>query len=299
MTTTYRGRFAPTPSGPLHFGSLTVALASWLDARNHDGEWWLRIDDIDPPREQPGAADMICRQLEQFGLHWDRKVTQRPRHALYQQAIDQLLQQGDAFYCRLSRTDLEKHHHNQHPGSHVAVPPAPGTAIRLAVPDLPITLTDGFQPTRTVNLQQLGGAFVIRRRDGLFAYHLTTAVDEIDMGMTHIIRGADLLESTALQLHVMHCLGHTPPHYSHLPLVVDRGQKLAKSLGSASIGSKSSPALLLSALQAIGLPPDPALTNAPVADILCWGLHQWPRAQVPVEPVELRSLPHWSSSPQD
>lgn len=287
---TYRGRFAPTPSGPLHFGSLTVALASWLDARSHQGEWWLRIDDIDPPREQPGAADQICRQLEQYGLHWDKKIYQSQRLNLYQQAVNQLLTQGDAFYCALSRTDLETTYQNHHPGQRVAVTPAPNTAIRLTVPNTPITVFDHFRPPLEVNLQQLGGAFVIQRRDGLFAYHLATAVDDVEMGMTEIVRGADLLECTAHQIHIMQCLGHQPPNYDHLALIVDHGQKLAKSLGSASIGDKSNPALLIKALKAIGLTPDTTLTNAPVADILCWGIEQWPNAKVPIKPVDIVTL---------
>ena len=172
MNRPYRGRFAPTPSGPLHFGSLVTALAGWLDARYHGGQWLLRIDDLDPPRQQPGAVDTILRQLDAFQLHWDGEpVYQSRRSDRYQRAVDTLLAGGKAFYCTLSRKQLKALDHI-HPGPAVAQPPGPDRAVRLAVPDTPLWLDDRLQGRVHADLALEGGAFVIRRRDGLFGYQL-------------------------------------------------------------------------------------------------------------------------------
>lgn len=237
MTTPrYRGRFAPTPSGPLHFGSLVMALASWLDARRHQGEWLLRIDDIDPPREQPGAADRILQQLDAFALHWDGPVHyQSLRHEAYEEAVQQLLTKGDAFYCQLSRRDLEAIG-NLHPGKSMAVDHTEDTAIRLAVPPEPVCFDDRFQDRQCLHLGQHEGAFIIRRRDGLYAYQLACALDDADLAITDVVRGMDLLDSTPRQIHVLNRLGRALPRYGHLPVVLGaNGQKLSKSAGAAAI----------------------------------------------------------------
>jgi glutamyl-Q tRNA(Asp) synthetase len=285
----YRGRFAPTPSGPLHFGSLVTALASWLDARHSQGEWWLRIDDLDPPRQQPHATDTICRQLDSFGLHWDRKVLQSSRLAVYQAAVDQLLTSSHAFYCQLSRQQLADFPHG-HPGPSVAVPAGPDTAIRLVVDDSALLLHDLFQPPTHVNLQDQGGAFVIRRRDGFFAYHLACAVDDANLGMTHVLRGADLLPCTPQQQQIMRCLGKTPPLYGHLPLITRGGEKLSKSSGSASLDDLPPATQLHQALRLLGLSPPAALTNASVTAILAWGVEHWSREHLPTQPVDINNL---------
>ena len=284
----YRGRFAPTPSGPLHFGSLVAALASWLDARQQGGEWWLRIDDIDPPREAPGAATRICQQLEAHGLHWDKKLHQSTRHDRYQAAIDQLLAQGQAFYCRLSRQQLVDY--PQHPGISVAVAAASDTAIRLAVSSGNRRYQDLLLPDYQADLQALGGAFVIRRRDGLFAYHLACAIDDASLGMTHILRGADLRDATPQQQWIMQCLSLPLPAYGHLPLIVDGADKLSKSSGSASLRDDQAAAQLLRALTALGQQPPSQLQGAGVADILDWGVAHWSRARLPSGAIDIHRV---------
>lgn len=253
----YRGRFAPTPSGPLHLGSLVMAAASWLDARHHQGEWWLRIDDIDPPREQPGAADRIQRQLDAFALHWDGPVHfQSQRHDAYEQAVQRLLRDGHAFYCRLSRTELARYG-QLHPGPAVAVPDPHDAAVRLAVASIPLCFDDRFQGRCCYHLDQQEGAFVIRRRDGLYAYQLACALDDAELGITDVVRGMDLLDSTARQLHVMHCLQLSPPRYGHLPVVLGAdGTKLSKSAGAAAIDHGQARATLQQALAHLGLTVD-------------------------------------------
>ena len=269
----YCGRFAPTPSGPLHLGSLVTAVASWLDARYHGGHWLLRIDDIDPPREQPGAADLIQRQLDRFGLHRDGATLFQSRHSeRYQQAIDTLLHKGQAFYCQLSRSQLDELG-QQHPGASVAVAAAPDTAIRLSVTDQDLCFTDALCGRQCLNLEQAGGAFVIRRRDGLYAYQLACAVDDGDRTITHVLRGDDLLDSTFRQLQVMHALGLKPPHYGHLPVLRDAdGNKLSKSAGSAALDMDHPGPALQQALAHLGIAvPD----GAPVAEQLALARENW------------------------
>lgn len=260
MTTPcYRGRFAPTPSGPLHLGSLVMALASWLDARQQQGEWLLRIDDIDPPREVAGAADTILYQLDAFALHWDGPVHyQSQRLPAYASAVQQLLNSGDAFYCQLSRKELEVLG-NIHPGASLACHSSDDAAVRLAVPSTAICFDDRFQGQQCYRLDQQEGAFVIQRRDGYYAYQLACALDDADMAITDVVRGIDLIDSTPRQVHVLNCLQRTAPHYGHLPVVLDNnGKKLSKSCAAAAIKANQVPSTLQKALQLLGLEIEPA-----------------------------------------
>lgn len=291
----YRGRFAPTPSGPLHFGSLVAALASWLEARHAGGEWLVRVDDLDPPREVPGAADTILRQLETFGLYWDGAVRyQSQRHPAYQQAVDTLLDSDHAFHCRLTRKQLAALNHN-HPGISAAVPAADDTAIRLYVPDRELRYQDGIQGRISNNLHQDGGAFVIRRRDGLFGYQLACALDDADDGITHVLRGADLLDSTLRQRWLLECLGRPAPDYAHLPVVTDgRNLKLSKSAGSEALDPARASQLLTAALRCMGLQPPSDLQGASPATLLAWATahypdHQWPAGRQQPLPDELQA----------
>ena len=291
---TYRGRFAPTPSGPLHFGSLVAALASWLEARHAGGEWLIRVDDLDPPREVPGAADTILRQLETFGLHWDGPVRyQSQRHFAYQEAVDALLDRGYAFHCRLTRKQLAALNHN-HPGISASVPAAEDTAIRLQVPDRALSYQDGIQGAITNNLHRDGGAFVIRRRDGLFGYQLACALDDADDGITHVLRGADLLDSTLRQRWLLECLDRPAPEYAHLPVVSDgRNLKLSKSTGSEALDPTRASQLLTTALHCLGLQPPSDLQDERPAVLLAWGTahypdHQWPAGRQQPLPDELK-----------
>lgn len=277
---TYRGRFAPTPSGDLHQGSLLTAVASYLDARQAGGAWHLRIDDIDPPREVPGAADRIQHQLADHALHWDGSVQyQSHRHDAYAAAVDTLLASGHAFYCQLSRRQLADLG-GRHPGPTVAVDAGPGRAVRLAVPDEPVSFEDRLQGWQTLSLGEADGAFVIRRRDNLYAYQLACALDDADQGMTHILRGADLMDSTLRQLHVLDCLARPRPEYGHLPVLTDRdGNKLSKSAGAAALGNDAS-ANLYGALRMLSLDPPSTLLGAPCAEQLAWAISQWQPARL-------------------
>ena len=232
----YRGRFAPSPAGPLHLGSLVAALGSWLLARAAGGEWWVRIEDLDPPREVAGAAHQQLATLSAFGLQSDGPVAwQSQRSALYQHALEQLLADGRAFACHCSRSDLAASH-----GIHrscVATTRRTAAAIRLRVPDgTIIAFNDGLQGDVTQDVAQEVGDFVLKRADGLWAYQLAVVVDDAAQGMTDIVRGADLLDSTARQILLQRALGLPTPRYLHLPLLVDgQGHKLSKSSAAPAV----------------------------------------------------------------
>ncbi|WP_111658331.1 tRNA glutamyl-Q(34) synthetase GluQRS [Isoalcanivorax indicus] len=277
MAPDYRGRFAPTPSGPLHSGSLLTAVASYLDARQAGGTWLLRIEDLDPPREIPGAADIILRQLEDHGLAWDGPVQyQSQRQAAYAAALDQLHAQGMAFYCTLSRRQLAERG-GHHPGPAVATSPGPNRAVRLAVPETTLHFDDLLQGPQQSRLSTEDGAFVIRRRDGFYAYQLACALDDADSGITHVLRGIDLLESTFRQLWVLDCLSRPRPQYGHLPVLVDAsGEKLSKSAGAAALGNDHRDNLFR-LLSLLGLAPPPPLRHERCDAQLAWATTHWQR----------------------
>lgn len=286
----YRGRFAPTPSGPLHFGSLVTAVASWLDARAAGGVWLLRIDDLDPPREVPGAADRILHQLECHGLEWDERVRyQSQRNEAYASAVDHLLASGHAFRCRMTRKELQALD-NRHPGPSVATSD-PDSAVRAIVPDHLVHFHDRFQSACTFDLRQ-EGPFVIQRRDGLFGYQLACALDDADDRITHVVRGVDLLASTARQVLVLDYLGRDMPVYGHLPLVTDKeGRKLSKSAGSAALPDAPEDNLVR-ALRWLGAP----ASQGPVREQLDAALEWWRNSSsglrtVRTGPAPAQSLP--------
>ncbi|MFP1680822.1 tRNA glutamyl-Q(34) synthetase GluQRS [Alloalcanivorax sp. C16-2] len=282
MKRAYVGRFAPTPSGPLHFGSLVTALASWLDARHHGGRWLLRVDDLDPPRQQPGAVDTILHQLDRFGLHWDGAPLHQSRRAdAYDAAVERLLAGKQAFYCTLSRKQLQALD-NVHPGPAAAQPPGPDRAVRLTVPDAERCFEDRLQGRVCANLAREGGPFVIRRRDGLFAYQLACALDDADQGITDVVRGSDLLASTLRQLRVLECLAAPPPRYAHLPVIMDpTGGKMSKSAGAAALDPDHPAPALFAALACVGLAPEPALGRAGIDEQLAWARAHWRPALLP------------------
>lgn len=226
----YVGRFAPSPTGDLHFGSLVAALASWLAARAAGGDWRVRVEDLDPPREVPGAAARQLATLAAFGLHADGPVVyQSARGGHYQAALDRLLGAGLAFECHCSRSDLAATG-----GIHrqcVAHARRPDPAIRFRVPDgATVTFADAIQGTVTQDVANAVGDFVLRRADGPWAYQLAVVVDDAAQGVTDVVRGADLLDSTPRQVLLQRALALPTPRYAHLPLVVDAdGHKLSKS----------------------------------------------------------------------
>lgn len=236
LTPSYRGRFAPSPTGPLHLGSLLAALGSWLFARHAGGRWLIRIDDIDPPREVPGAAAQQLATLAAFGLHSDEPVLyQSQRGELYAQALQQLLEDGHAFACRCSRSDLEASA-GRHLGACVNHDPLRPTAIRLAVPEASLCFFDAIQGPFQQNLRVDVGDVVLRRADGFWAYQLAAVVDDADCAISHVVRGSDLLDSTPRQIWLQSCLRIDTPSYAHLPLVTDSlGRKLSKSLSALPI----------------------------------------------------------------
>ncbi len=226
----HRGRFAPSPTGDLHAGSLLAAFGSWLRARAAGGQWWIRIEDLDPPRELPGAAQRQLQVLAAMGLHPDAPVEwQSRRGALYQQGLERLLDEGHAFVCHCSRADVAAAggiHRACVPGARLRQP-----SIRLRVPDgTRCEFVDPIQGPQSQDVAAAVGDFVLRRADGLWAYQLAVVVDDAAQEITDVVRGADLLDSTPRQILLQRALGLATPRYAHLPLVLDRhGRKLSKS----------------------------------------------------------------------
>jgi len=264
-TSPYRGRFAPSPTGDLHFGSLLAALGSWLLARHAHGTWLIRVEDVDPPREVPGAAQRQLQALAAFGLHSDEPIVQQSRRGdLYQGALDRLLQEGHAFVCHCSRSDLAASG-----GVHrqcVAKAKRPDPAVRLRVPDgTVIEFDDALRGKQVQDLSREVGDFVLRRAEGFWAYQLAVVVDDGAQGITDIVRGADLLDSTPRQIFLQRALGLPTPHYAHLPLVLDaEGRKLSKSDGALPVEPDAPVPALQRAWLALGQ--DPAVV-AGIVDV--------------------------------
>ncbi|SEM95393.1 glutamyl-Q tRNA(Asp) synthetase [Luteibacter sp. UNCMF331Sha3.1] len=258
----YRGRFAPSPTGALHFGSLVAAVGSWLVARHHEGEWLVRVEDIDPPREVPGSAASILSTLDAFGLAPDAPpVYQSQRDALYAQAFERLRDGGHLFPCWCSRAELGAHGGLHRDGRCIAAPdPSRPPAWRLRSPDRVVAWRDDLQGPQAENLRDVAGDFVIRRVEGLWSYQLACVVDDGEQGITHVVRGADLLDSTARQIALQGLLGLPTPGYLHLPLVVDaEGRKLSKSTAALPVDPADPLPALREALAWLGVDgPQPA-----------------------------------------
>ncbi|WP_368668951.1 MULTISPECIES: tRNA glutamyl-Q(34) synthetase GluQRS [unclassified Pseudomonas] len=283
MPSSYIGRFAPTPSGYLHFGSLVAALASYLDARAVGGRWLLRMEDLDPPREEPGAQTAILKALESYGFEWDGEmILQSDRHDAYAEVLNRLFNQGLAYACTCSRKQLEPYH-GIYPGLCRNLGHAQAdAAIRLRVPELEYRFVDRVQGEYRQHLGREVGDFVIRRRDGLYAYQLAVVLDDAWQGITDIVRGADLLDSTPRQLYLQELLGLTQPRYLHVPLITQPdGHKLGKSYRSPPLTEDQAPPLLLRALRALGQEPATELNDASVAEIIAWGIAHWDVALIP------------------
>lgn len=282
----YVGRFAPTPSGYLHFGSLVAALASYLDARAAGGRWLVRMEDLDPPREVPGAQAAILATLEAYGFEWDGPVLrQSERLDAYRAVIAQWLASGLAYACDCSRKQLE--------GSGGLYPgycrnrglPATDAAIRIRVPELDYRFVDRVQGEFRQHLGREVGDFVIQRRDGLIAYQLAVVMDDALQGMTDVVRGADLLDSTPRQLYLQELLGHPAPRYLHVPLLIQPdGHKLGKSYRSPPLPPEQAGALLVRALRTLGQPTHAELARETPAGVLAWGVAHWDAALIPRVP---------------
>ncbi|MEY4733648.1 MAG: Glutamyl-Q tRNA(Asp) synthetase [Pseudomonadota bacterium] len=272
MLEVYTGRFAPSPTGLLHAGSLVAALASWLDARAHGGRWWVRIEDVDTPRCVPGADQRILQQLAACGLPPDADVLwQSQRHDAYQQALDTLIAKGWAYPCGCSRKEIEaaqsqalaRHQAAVYPGTcRHGLQGKTARAWRLNVQavqqalGLPaLTLWhDRRLGTQTQNVSEAVGDFVLRRADGLWAYQLAVVVDDAAQGITHVVRGEDLADNTARQIVLQQALGLPTPQYLHTPLVLGKnGEKLSKQNGAQALDLRDPLAALAAAAQALGL----------------------------------------------
>lgn len=286
-TNLYIGRFAPSPTGPLHFGSLITALASYLDAKANSGQWLVRMEDIDPPREQPGAADSILRCLEGHGLLWDGAVIyQSQRHSAYQDCLDYLRSRDWIYPCGCSRQDLASMG-GIYDGRcrHRRVDLSKPHSLRLKLYDIPdhpsadeVHFDDLIQGHQAQNLRTQAGDQILKRRDGFFAYQLAVVVDDITQGITHIIRGADLLEVTGRQLFFFGLLGAPQPAFGHLPLAMNAsGQKLSKQNHARAISVNQASRNLWRGLEFLGQNPPSDLARAPTGEILDWGLHHWRR----------------------
>ncbi len=276
----YRGRFAPSPTGPLHLGSLVAALGSWLFARRVGGEWLLRIEDIDPPREVAGAAQEQIELLNAFGMESDFPIVrQSDRSALYHAALQRLVAQGDAFTCRCTRSDL-----HATGGLHLACVPHPSGkvhAYRLRTPDAAVAFTDGLRGNVAQQLHADVGDVVLKRADGWWAYQLAVVVDDAEQGITDVVRGADLLDSTPRQIYLQRCLGVLTPNYAHLPLLLDaQGAKLSKSLASLPLDASDPAAALREAYGFLGQPAE-ALDTGDAQTLLQRALTHFDPARIP------------------
>ncbi len=287
----YTGRFAPTPSGPLHFGSLVAALASFLDARAHGGRWLVRIEDLDPPRSQPGAADTILRQLEAHGLEWDGEVIyQSQRSAAYREALQALHRLGHAYACTCSRREIRARATRWgaegpiYPGTCRGGHAEPGRrhAMRLHTLGAVIGFDDRLHGPVRQDIALEVGDFVIWRVEDIASYHLAVVVDDAWQGVSDIVRGADLLDSTPRQLLLQRLLGLPTPRYLHLPLALGPdGQKLSKQNLAPPLCLDAAAPSLVRALDFLGQSPDKGLVEAAPGDILAWAIPRWRPQRIP------------------
>lgn len=290
----YIGRFAPSPTGPLHFGSLVAALASYLEAKAHGGHWLVRMEDLDRPRAVAGAADSILSTLSAYGFEWHGEVMyQSRRDSAYQAALQTLQAQGQCYPCACSRREIADS--SQHgvdglvyPGTcrHGLAPGKLARAWRVRTADAAlqqlVTVEDAIQDTSSQNLARDIGDFVLKRADGLFAYQLAVVVDDAEQGVTHVVRGADLLDSTPRQVYLQELLGYSGPVYAHVPVATNaQGEKLSKQTLATALDSNSATSALYRALAFLGQQPPAALSKASLQEIWAWAMANWRLAAVP------------------
>jgi len=280
----YIGRFAPSPSGPLHFGSLVAALGSYFQAKSNQGQWLVRMEDLDPPREMAGAADLILKTLEAYHLFWDGEVVyQSQRHGLYQAQIDQWVADNQAYYCQCTRKQIKSlgGFYNGH-CRNAGLIDSGEQAVRLCM-DFPVESFDDVRHGAIQIPKALAEEdFIIKRRDGLFAYNLAVVLDDIDQGVTEVVRGADLIEPTGRQISLYKTLKQKTVSYLHLPLATDGlGNKLSKQNHATAIDLDNPKPTLLDAMRFLGFGIPHALCEASMDEILLWGTQQWNVSQLP------------------
>lgn len=301
MEIVYRGRFAPSPTGPLHFGSLVAAVGSYLDARCQNGVWLVRIEDVDVPRTVPGAADAILSALEAFGFEWDSPVLwQSQRLDAYAAALAQLQRAGLVYACACSRKEIADSATRPavdgglaYPGiCRQGFPPSRvARAWRLRVNDDELAFEDRVQGRIVQHLERDVGDFVLLRADGLFAYQLAVAVDDDFQAISDIVRGADLLASTPRQIWLQRCLGFQQPRYAHLPVVSNAaGEKLSKQTLAPALNPAAAPQILCDALRFLGQEVPDQLQIAPVREIWQWAHEHWRFSAIPQFPSQMWPL---------
>ncbi|MFA6904071.1 MAG: tRNA glutamyl-Q(34) synthetase GluQRS [Gallionellaceae bacterium] len=285
----YRGRFAPSPTGPLHFGSLVAALGSYLDAKHHHGIWLVRMEDLDTPRTVPGAADSILRTLECLGLNWDEEVIfQSRRTPAYEEAWHKLHGIGAVYPCACTRKEIADSALHALANRHVEELIYPGTcrdgipagkesrSWRVRTIQKLVGFNDALQGNITQILESESGDFVVKRADGLFAYQLAVVVDDAFQGITHVVRGADLIASTPRQIHLQHLLNLSTPQYMHLPVAVNaQNEKLSKQTLAKPVDCSNPAKSLINALSFLQQNPPAELSAYDVSSILNWAAANW------------------------
>ncbi len=287
----YIGRFAPSPTGPLHFGSLVAAVASYCDARKNNGQWLLRMEDLDKPRTVKGAADTILHQLESFGFEWDGPVLyQSERDSFYHDALAALKAKLLIYPCTCTRKEI---HDSSiafgiegviYPGTCLQQPIKPNAPIawRIKSDNVKISFHDAIQGQISQTLNTDIGDYILKRADGLFAYQLAVVVDDAAQGITHVVRGADLLDSTPRQIYLQRMLGYQSPMYAHIPVATNAaGEKLSKQTLAKAIIDECAAELIINVLEFLGQHPEKTLNNASLQDIWHWATHHWDIQKVP------------------
>lgn len=288
--TLYRGRFAPSPTGPLHFGSLVAAVGSFLEARSRGGEWLVRMEDLDLPRTAPGAADDILRTLDAFGLHWDGEVTvQSARNEAYRAALAELEKLGAVYPCACTRKEIADSAISGidgpvYPGiCRAGLPEGRGPrAMRVHTDATPVSFDDALQGRISQILETEVGDFVVRRADGLFAYQLAVVVDDAEQAITHVVRGADLLDSTPRQVYLQKLLSLPTPAYLHLPVAVNElGEKLSKQTLAPAVNRINPVAQLFEVLVFLNQAPPEELKDADLDIFWKWAIAHWREDRLP------------------
>lgn len=286
----YRGRFAPSPTGPLHFGSLVAAVGSFLDAKSRQGEWLVRIEDLDPPRVVPGAADGILRTLDAFGLYWDGEVMYQSRRGeSYRDALEHLQHAGAIYPCNCSRREIAESGFNASSGlvypGYCRNGMRPGRrehALRVKVDDKPVEFRDRLQGNRIQRLASGLGDFVLRRADGLYAYQLAVVIDDAAQGISDVVRGADILDSTPRQIYLQKLLELPTPSYLHLPVVLNvQGEKLSKQTLAPPVDVGIPLPQLFKVLEFLGQNPPGELLQGDLGSFWVWAITHWTVGNIP------------------
>ncbi|MFW7522616.1 tRNA glutamyl-Q(34) synthetase GluQRS [Vibrio ostreicida] len=274
----YIGRFAPSPSGPLHFGSLIAALGSYFQAKSQHGKWLVRIEDIDPPREMQNASTLILQTLEAYHLHWDGEVMfQSRRQAIYQAQIEEWIATQQAYYCQCTRKKI-KAMGGFYTGAcrTLELNNLSECAVRLKMTEPVYQFNDQKHGHLTIPSQLADEDFIIKRRDGLYAYNLAVVLDDIEQGITEVVRGADLIEPTGRQLSLYKILGKPPIRYLHLPLAIGKdGHKLSKQNHAPALDNNEPIPALIEAMRCLGFEISKEIERANIEEIIEWGVENW------------------------